>query len=99
MKKRRNDTNRASALHGAPLTALMSLVALLLAITPTTIAKNTSQPSTPEFQLEQRLNGDLIKARSYPDTSVPLSGNTTVTPHTPPTNTTSINVSTSTNFK
>ncbi|HYF37985.1 MAG TPA: VCBS repeat-containing protein, partial [Prosthecobacter sp.] len=36
---------------------------------------------------------------NYPDTSVPLSGDTTVAPSTAPTNTTSINVSTSTNFK
>ena len=36
---------------------------------------------------------------NYPDTSVRLSGDTTVTPDAAPTNTTSINVSTNTNFK
>ena len=36
---------------------------------------------------------------TYPTTSVPLSGDTTVTPDPAPTNTTSINVSTSTSFK
>ena len=36
---------------------------------------------------------------NYPATSLPLSTDTTVTPDTAPTNTTSINVSTSTNFK
>ena len=36
---------------------------------------------------------------NYPDTSVPLSTDTTVTPDAAPTNTTSINVSTSTDFK
>ena len=36
---------------------------------------------------------------NYPNTSVSLSGDTTVTPDAAPTNTTSINVSTSTNFK
>src|SRR5205814_2261268 len=36
---------------------------------------------------------------NYPDTSMPLSGDTTVTPDAAPTNTTSITVSTSTNFK
>ena len=36
---------------------------------------------------------------NYPDTSIPLSTDTTVTPDATPTNTTSINVSTSTNFK
>ena len=36
---------------------------------------------------------------NYPDTSIPLSTDTTVTPDAAPTNTTSINVSTSTNFK
>jgi hypothetical protein len=36
---------------------------------------------------------------NYPDTSIPLSSDTTVTPDATPTNTTSINVSTSTNFK
>ena len=38
-------------------------------------------------------------AITYPDTSLPLSANTTVTPDAPPTNTTSINVSTSTDFQ
>jgi hypothetical protein len=36
---------------------------------------------------------------NYPNASLPLSTDTTVTPDAPPTNTTSINVSTSTNFK
>src|SRR2546429_6006660 len=36
---------------------------------------------------------------NYPNTSLPLSTDTTVTPDTAPTNTTSINISTSTNFK
>jgi FG-GAP-like repeat/FG-GAP repeat len=36
---------------------------------------------------------------NYPDTSVPLSGNTTIAPDAAPTNTTSINISTSTDFK
>jgi hypothetical protein len=36
---------------------------------------------------------------NYPNTTVPLSGNTTVTPDAAPFNTASINVSTSTNFK
>ena len=36
---------------------------------------------------------------NYPNTTVQLGANTTVTPDAPPTNTTSINVSTSTNFK
>ena len=36
---------------------------------------------------------------NYPDTTLALSTDTTVTPDAPPTNTTSINVSTSTDFK
>ena len=36
---------------------------------------------------------------NYPNTSVALSGNTTITPSAVPTNTTSINVSTNSNFK
>src|SRR5256886_16968842 len=36
---------------------------------------------------------------NYPKTSVSLSGDRTITPDSPPTNTTSINVSTSTAFK
>src|SRR5262245_38419132 len=36
---------------------------------------------------------------NYPNTSLPLSSNTTVTPDAPPTNTTSITVSTSTSFQ
>src|SRR5205085_3939782 len=35
---------------------------------------------------------------NYPDTSLPLSTNTAVAPDSPPTNTTSVTVSTSTNF-
>src|SRR5689334_12005587 len=36
---------------------------------------------------------------NYPDTSLPLSGDTTVTPDAAPSEKTSINVATSTNFK
>ena len=36
---------------------------------------------------------------NYPDTSLPLSTDTTVTPDAPPADTSSINVSTSTDFK
>src|SRR6476659_1171064 len=36
---------------------------------------------------------------NYPDITIPLSSDTTVTPDASPTNTTAINVSTSTNFK
>ena len=36
---------------------------------------------------------------NYPNTSIPLSSDTTLTPDATPTNTTSINVSSSTNFK
>src|SRR5438105_4763903 len=48
---------------------------------------------------ETQPNGNPPTLGNYPDTSVPLSTNTTVTPDATPTNTTSINVSTSTNLK
>ena len=63
--------------------------------TPTATATVTATPTatpTPTATVPPTLG-------NYPDTSIPLSTDTTVTPDAAPTNTTSINVSTSTDFK
>jgi hypothetical protein len=44
-------------------------------------------------------NGQLPQLGNYPDTMIQLGANATVTPDTPPANATSMNVSTSANFK
>jgi hypothetical protein len=77
MKKKQNDSARASALQITLSIALIFVSAVLLTIAAVT---------TPTLG-------------NYPDTTLALSTDTTVTPDAPPTNTTSINVSTSTDFK
>src|SRR6266436_4692018 len=100
MKKRRNNWNRASTLRIGLSTGLISISVILLAIAAPTIAKKAPRHDLYGFQLKEGAAADSITALgNYPDTSVPLSGDTTVTPDATPTNTTSINVSTSTNFK
>src|SRR2546428_13614295 len=95
MEKLRNNSHRASTLQIALSTSLISIFAILLAIaTPTNIGK-TPRQNLSRFQLEE--GADSLG--NYPDTSVPLSTDTTVTPDATPTNTTSINISASTNFK
>src|SRR5205814_9219320 len=69
----------------------------------TTAAPATSEKAPRQgpyrFQPKGGTGADSITALgNYPDTSILLSNNTTVTPDAAPTNTTSINVSTSTNF-
>src|SRR5438552_3552292 len=100
MKKRQNNSNRASTLRIALSTGLISISVILLAIAAPTITKKAPRHGLYGFQLKEGAAADSITALgNYPDTSVPLSGNTTVTPDAAPTNTTSINVSTSTSFK
>ena len=73
-------------------------------------ALGSKRPSTPQVYLDASRLGTTAGTApdgsiapptlgNYPDTSIPLSTDTTVTPDAAPTNTTSINVSTSTNFK
>jgi FG-GAP-like repeat/FG-GAP repeat len=98
MKKRRNNSNRASTLQIALSTGLISISAILLAIAVPANRKEAPRQDLYGFQLEK--GADAITALgNYPNTSVLLSTDKTVMPDAAPTNTTSINVSTSTNFK
>ena len=96
MKKRLNDSARAMALLSSMSIALVSGFAILLAIAAPTNSKTTPEQSPRPIQ---PASVPLPFLGNYPNTSIPLSTNTTVTPDAAPTNTTSINVSTSTNFK
>ena len=88
MKKRQNTSARASALQITFLLALIFVSAILLAL---------GTPGNPKQTVGQSpLGGPTLG--DYPDTSLPLSTDTTVTPDAAPTNTMSINVSTSTDF-
>ena len=66
-----------------------------LAIAVVLVLNTTAQaPSNPTV-----IPDATLTLGNYPNTSVALSGNTTITPSAVPTNTTSINVSTNSNFK
>src|SRR6266480_5941461 len=100
MKKLRNNSHGASTLRIALSIGLISISAILLAIEATANARKAPGHDPKTFKNTQGDGIDSITALgNYPDTSVQLSGNTTVTPDSAPTNTTSINVSTNTNFK
>ena len=92
------------------LRVLMSLFVFLSSVFLTllgfgTFSNASAQPKGNAFELEpigseSEPRGVLTPVLgNYPDTSLLLSTDTTVTPDMAPTNTTSINVSTSTNFK
>ena len=88
MKTKQNNSARASALQITFSIALIFASAILLAL---------AAPGNPKEAFGQSpLGGPTLG--NYPDTSLPLSTDTTVTPDAAPTNTTSINVSTSTDF-
>src|SRR5439155_22386496 len=73
--------------------------AILLVIAAPINAKKAPGHDRKGFELKEGTDADSITALgNYPDASVPLSGDTTVTPDATPANTTSINVSTDTNF-
>src|SRR5438477_13108977 len=95
MEKLRNNSRRASTLQIALSTGLISIFAILLAIAAPANRKEAPRQDPSGFQLKD--GTDTLG--NYPNTSVSLSGDTTVTPDAAPTNTTSINVSTNTNFK
>ena len=88
MKTKQNNSTRASALQITFSIALIFVSAILLAL---------AAPGNPKQTFGQSPLGDPTLG-NYPDTSLPLSTDTTVTPDTAPTNTTSMNVSTSTDF-
>src|SRR5438093_1529415 len=95
MEKLRKNSRRASTLQIVLSTGLISILAILLAIAAPTNRGKAPGQNLFGFQLKE--SADALG--NYPNTSVPLSGDTTVTPDAASTNTTSINVSTSTNFK
>src|SRR5438477_1205396 len=95
MEKLRNNSHRASTLQIALSTGLISIFAILLVIAAPANTKEAPRHDRHWLQLKE--GADTLG--NYPDTSVPFSGDTTVTPDATPTNTTSINVSTNTNFQ
>jgi hypothetical protein len=74
MKKRRNNSNRASTLWIALSTGLVSISAILLAIAPPINTKKAPGHHLSGFQLVEGAAADSITALgNYPDTSIPLS--------------------------
>src|SRR5204863_4795543 len=94
MKKGRNNSNCATILQIALSISLISIPAILAIAAPANSGK-ALRPEPYGFQLRESVDA----LGNYPDTPVVLSGDTTVTPDATPANTTSINVSTNTNFK
>src|SRR5205814_210994 len=83
-----------SGSHTLVATAVTGLTFLC---TPLLGAQHFYSPIAPPSANTQP-DGNPPTLGNYPDTSLPLSINTTVTPDAAPTNTTRIDVSTSTNF-
>src|SRR5438874_9098088 len=99
MKQQRNNWRCASTLRIALSTGLISTSAILLAVAAPTNRERAPQQDLYRSQRVEGADADSITALgNYPNTSVPLSGDTTVTPDAAPTNTTSINISTNSNF-
>src|SRR6266446_790646 len=96
MKKNQNNAARASALLITFSVVLIFAFAIFLAIGAPTNTKKSARQKPSGLQGERMLAAATLG--NYPDTSIPLSTDTTVTPDAPPTNTASINVSTSTDF-
>src|SRR5438874_4036917 len=88
MKRKRNSSTRALAFQITLSTALLSIPAVLLAITASTNSRSAFEQNPPV--------GPTLG--NYPHTTTLQSTDTTVTPDAAPINTTSINVSSSTNF-
>lgn len=79
MKERRNNSNRASTLQVALSTSLISIFAGLIAIAAPTKLQRVSQHDSHQSQEVAAGDAESITALGdYPDTSIPLSGNTTV---------------------
>src|ERR1043166_198522 len=87
MKKRKNNSSRALALQITLPAVLLCIPVVLVAIAAP--IKNRSGEQKP-------LGGPTLG--NYPETTMPLSTDTTVTPDASPTNTTRITVSSSVNF-
>src|SRR5437879_4081009 len=96
MKRKPNNSAHAFALQITFAVALISAFAILLAIAAPTNTKEAFGQNPLGVQPE---GVDTPTLGNYPATSIRLSSDTTVTPDAAPTNTTSINVSTSTDFK
>src|SRR6266513_1143669 len=94
MNKRQDPSAQASTLRIALLAVVFSSLALLLVVaTPIKGRRVGRNPASPAPAVKSPIIGN------YPNTTVELSGDTTVTPDSPPVNIASVNVSTSTNFK
>ena len=97
MKIKGNQRGLDGGFTGLLAVVLFSVSALLFASSFQAIppaAPDASDPTLPAIATDP-----TPTLGNYPDISIPLSADTTVTPDAPPANTTAINVSTSTNFK
>ena len=96
MRQRQNSSTRASALQITFSVALIFASAIGFAVAAPTNPKEAYGPS----RLGVHSQGVVATPTlgNYPDTSLPLSTDTTVAPDAAPIDATSINVSTSTNF-
>ena len=96
MKKQQDSSIRAAALQITLSVALLFASAIWLASAAPINPKEASGPG--RFGVHSQSGIAAPTLGNYPDTSLPLSTDTTVTPDAAPTDTTSINVSTSTDF-
>jgi hypothetical protein len=99
--KHQNTSARVSALQITLSVALVAVSAILFASSfkPTVPAAPARPQSDVAAMIGQVSQNPLTPTLgNYPNTSIPLSGDTTVTPDAAPANATSINVSTNSNF-
>ena len=96
MKKQQDSSTRAAALQITFSVALLFTSAIWLAGAPPSSPKGASGPRRLGVHSQSRIAAPTLG--NYPDTSLPLSTDTTVIPDAAPSDTTSINVSTSTDF-
>lgn len=95
MKKFRSNSGRASTFQVALSTCLISISAVLLAITQPTDTEKVTPHDLYRFQSVKAAGADsTTNLTNYPNTLVSLSGDTTVTPDAVSINTTSTNAST-----
>ena len=96
MKKQQNRSTRAAALQITLSVALLFASAIWLASAAPINPKEASGPGRLGVHSQSGIAAPTLG--NYPDTSLALSTDTTVTPDAAPTDTTRINVSTSTDF-
>ena len=93
MRINRKQHGRKGSLSGLLVVALLCISAILFA------ANFKAAPEKSQTQTGAILQEPPLTLGNYPNTSIPLSTDATVTPDATPANTTSITVSTSTNFQ